>query len=276
MYGDGPLRWLYTSPVGRKLADHLFSTHWVSSLYGGFQSSWLSRHHIQPFIRQFHIPMEEYEEKSYQNFNDFFIRKFKPGQRNFVQAAKEMPSFAEARYLAYDQINEDQKFPVKGSSLSAAMLLGSQEEAAPFNEGPMLLARLCPTDYHRFHFPDSGEILKSFRIGGRLHSVNPIALKYRNEIFATNERQVSILKTENFGKLAYIEVGALCVGKIVQTHIQPRFKRGDEKGYFLFGASTVIVLGEKGAWLPDRDLIEKTGQGRETLVTLGDRVAFGD
>ena len=108
-----------------------------------------------------------------------------------------------------------------------------------------MIARLCPVDYHRYHYPDAGRTLAHYPVHGKFHSVNPAALRYSDAIFATNERYVSILDTENFGKLAYIEVGAMMVGKIVQTHPtdQP-FRRGDEKGYFLFGASTVIVLGQ--------------------------------
>ena len=109
---------------------------------------------------------------------------------------------------------------------------------------------------------------------GRFHSVNPLALEFRGDIFATNERQVSLLETKNFGKLAYVEVGAVCVGLIVQTHpTEGSFKRGEEKGYFLFGASTVIVLGEKGKWKPSSDILEQTALGRETLVRLGSEVA---
>jgi phosphatidylserine decarboxylase len=107
-----------------------------------------------------------------------------------------------------------------------------------------------------------------------LHSVNPIALKQRSKIFITNERHVSILETKHFGKLAYIEVGALCVGKIVQTHKESEpFSKGDEKGYFLFGGSTVILIGQAGRWNLDEDLLLKTRQNQETLVRLGEPIA---
>ena len=112
------------------------------------------------------------------------------------------------------------------------------------------------------------------RIHGRFHSVNPFALHRRPDILATNERQVSILATENFGTLAMVEVGAMNVGLMVQTH--PRgepFRRGDEKGYFCFGASTVIVFGQPMTWLPVGDLLEQTETGRETIVRLGEEVA---
>jgi phosphatidylserine decarboxylase len=274
VYGDGPLRWVYQTALGQKLADLVLSKTWVSQVYGAYQSSGLSRRKIAPFIRTFEIKMEEFDRGPFSSFNDFFIRQFKSGARSFVQDQHRMAAFAEARYLAFEKIHLEQKFPVKGKFLNAEALLAGTHWVERFAEGPLLLARLCPTDYHRFHFPDSGKVIESFRLSGRLHSVNPLALQARNDIFATNERQVTILETQNFGTLAYIEVGALCVGKIVQTHSGSKsFGRGEEKGYFLFGGSTVIVLGEAGRWKPDADLLDQTQKGRETLVRLGDSVA---
>jgi phosphatidylserine decarboxylase len=277
VYGDSLLRWVYGTRAGQKLADHFLSKAFLSKIYGAYQSSRLSEHKVRPFIQEFKIPMEEYVDQEFESFNDFFIRKFKEGARPFVQNPKSMPAFAEARYFAYERVNLNQTFPVKGVHLSAAGLLGSEEKAKDFEGGPLLLARLCPVDYHRFHFPDSGRVLDSYSISGALHSVNPLALKYKPEIFLTNERQVSILETTHFGKLAYVEVGALCVGKIVQSFKNPaEIRRGEEKGYFLFGGSTVIVVGQPGRWKPDADLLHQTSQGRETLVQLGDQVASAE
>lgn len=274
IYGDAAVRWLYGTGAGRALADHILSGRLASQLYGAIQSSPLSRRKILPFVAEFGIDLNEFEGQPYRSFNDFFVRPFRPGARTFAAQPGRLPAFAEARYLAFSKIDEAQTFPVKGQYLSAEALLGSAERAREFIGGPMLLARLCPTDYHRFHFPDDGVVLEHFRLPGALHSVNPIALKYRGNILATNERHVTLLQTANFGRLAYVEVGALCVGKIVQTYSSPSFRRGDEKGYFLFGASTVIVLGQPGAWHPDADLLEKTQAGKmETYIRLGDAIA---
>ena len=184
-----------------------------------------------------------------------------------------MPAPVEGRYLAYAATTSDQNFEVKGRSLGLAALLGSEEEAKAFVGGPLLLARLSPMDYHRFHYPDEGMTLKQVTISGKLNSVSPFAFQQKPKIYLENERRVSILETKHFGRLAYIEVGALCVGKIVQTH-DPRlpFSRGEEKGYFQFGGSTVIVLGQPGTWVPDPDLLSQTDIGRETLVRLGSQV----
>jgi phosphatidylserine decarboxylase len=274
VYGDAGVRLLYGTMPGQKLADWFLSSRLPSQAYGAFQASRLSRGKIAPFIEQFKIPMEEYEDTRFASFNEFFIRKFKTGRRAFVADPGRMPAFAEARYLAYARVEQEQLFPVKGKHMTAEMLVGDRERAREFEGGPLLLARLCPVDYHRYHYPDSGRTLWHGRVPGKLHSVNPHALKYKGEIFATNERHVSILETRNFGKLAYIEVGAMMVGKIVQTHPEDQpFERGDEKGYFLFGGSTVIVLGQPGAWKPDQDILDQTAQRRETYIQLGDGIA---
>ena len=276
VYGDAMVRWTYETPVGRALTDHVLTKPWLSRLYGRLQSTRQSARKVPQFVRDFEIPMQEYEgaSDSFDSFNAFFIRKFKPGMRPFCTAEFGMPAFAEARYYGFSEISAEQVFPVKGGYLSADSLLGSAAKAAPFVGGPLLLARLCPVDYHRYHYPDEGRTLDAYTIHGDYHSVNPVALAQRGEIFIRNERRVSILETRHFGKLAYIEVGAMCVGKIVQSHDESKlFQAGEEKGYFLFGGSTVIVLGQKGAWSPDPEILEQTAQKRETRVKLGTRVA---
>jgi phosphatidylserine decarboxylase len=269
VYGDALIRGLYGNRAGYFLTDQVLAKPWFSKLYGTLQSSRWSAQKIPGFAKEFEIKMEEYEAGPFASFNDFFIRKFRSGRRPFPETPELMGSFAESRMYAFSQ--EQESIPVKGIALSPKEILG--KEYARFQGGPCLLARLCPVDYHRFHFPDSGKVLAQFRQAGKLHSVNPLALQANPKLFLENERQVSILHTENFGLLAYVEVGALCVGKIVQSYTGERFQRGQEKGYFLFGGSTVIVFGEKGAWLPDPDLLEKTGKGMETFVRLGEPIA---
>lgn len=273
VYGEAGVKLLYGSTLGRAVTQSLLAQGPFSKLYGLYQSSALSRHKVERFIRDFKIPIQDFEGAPYSSFNDFFIRKFKPNVRPFATHPKHMAAFCEARYLAFAAVKTDESFPVKGQFLSPEFLMGSSEKARPFAGGPLLIARLCPTDYHRFHFPDQGRLLEHYEVSGKLNSVNPFALKQVGEIFGTNERQVNLLQTESFGKLAYIEVGALCVGKIVQTHGGAEFIRGQEKGYFLFGGSTVIVLGEKGAWEPSVDLLEQTAKNLETLVELGQPIA---
>jgi len=285
VYGDGAVKFAYGNPIGRLLAPFIASKMF-SQFYGKSQDSVKSGQKVAPFIKNFHIPIEQYQkgslqenpiETSYRSFNEFFIRKFKEGQRTFTTNPQEMGAFAEARYFAHASMTDELTVPVKGSMLRAVDLIADAKIAQDFIGGPLMIARLCPVDYHRYHYPDDGKTLKSFTVAGDLHSVNPLALKYRQDIFIKNERRVSILDTEHFGKLAYIEVGATCVGKIVQTFDESKpFKKGDEKGYFLFGGSTVVLCGEKGKWLPSQDILDNTKQGIETYIQLGDVVAHAE
>jgi len=282
VYGDGAVKFAYGNPIGRLLGSFIASKM-LSRLYGQTQDSAKSGQKVAPFIKNFHIPIEQYQkgsikenpiETSYRSFNEFFIRKFQEGQRTFTTKPQEMGAFAEARYFAHASMTDELNIPVKGSMLCAVDLIADAELAKDFIGGPLMIARLCPVDYHRYHYPDDGKTLKSFTVPGDLHSVNPLALKFRQDIFIKNERRVSILETEHVGKLAYIEVGATCVGKIVQTFDESKpFQKGDEKGYFLFGGSTVVLCGEKGKWLPSQDILDNTKQGIETYIQLGDVVA---
>ncbi len=283
VYGDRFIKTLYSSPLG-DVARAVFANRQFSQFYGTLQDRPASGKKVRPFIEKFDIAIDEYEpgtlaaddiRDSYATFNEFFIRKLRPTARAVVSGASRMPAFAEARYVGHSRVTRDTVFPVKGKFLTAAGILGSGEIAKPFEGGPLLVARLCPVDYHRYHYPDAGRVLDHFMVPGRFDSVNPLALKLKGDIFIANERQVSILDTENFGRLAYVEVGAICVGKIVQTHAwKEPFLRGEQKGYFLFGGSTVVLLGEPGRWKPSADIEANTQKGIETYVRLGDEVAL--
>src|SRR4051812_1269900 len=158
-------------------------------------------------------------------------------------------------------------------SLSAARILGNEKRAEPFIGGPVILARLAPVDYHHNHYPDDGITLDSDSIGGPLWTVNWHALQHQEDILFRNHRHINILKTRNFGQLAFVEVGAMSVGRIKQVHpLDTPFSRGNEKSVFKFGGSAIVVFGQPGSWQPTADLIENTTKGRETLVRLGEVV----
>jgi phosphatidylserine decarboxylase len=183
----------------------------------------------------------------------------------------EMAAFAEARYFGWDRLRADQQFPIKGHSLNAEQLLGSDQRAASFIGGPVLLARLSPMDYHHVHYPDDGTTLDFARLGRSLWTVNWRALQNQPDILLRNERQIDILETKNFGRLAFVEVGAMSVGRIVQVHPRENaFQRGDEKSVFKFGGSAIVLLGEAGKWRPADDVLQHTAESVETLIRLGD------
>ena len=274
VYGGFWVRLLYGTFLG-KLFSSLVALPFVSRLYGWLQDRPASAAKVAPFIRDFDIDMNHFlpqdgqpDDQPYASFNHFFTRQVTPEARPFA-GGNEFPAPCDARYFAYNQLDDQVQIPVKGSMFAAPALLARNKWAASFVGGPGFIARLCPVDYHRFHFPDDGSVLDSWRIPGVLHSVNPWALAFRGDIFMINEREVTILETENFGKLSFVDVGATCVGKIKQTYSDDAFKRGDEKGMFLFGGSTVIVLGEPGRWQIKPEILEHTDQGIETYIKMG-------
>lgn len=266
------LRWLYGSWSGRLAADLVCSRRLFSRLITGWSHGPGSKRRIESFVRTFDVNMEDYEPVAYESFNEFFIREFRPGARSFSATPESLSAWAEGACLAWNKVDGSETFPVKGQHLTAAALLGDADQAAPFAGGPMLLMRLRPQDYHRFHFADGGDIVAHYRVPGRLHSVNMLSLRQRSDVLARNERQVTIQQSNHFGRLAYVEVGALLVGRIVQQH-GPTVARGDLKGYFEYGGSTVALFGEPGAWTPDDDLLAQTAERTETLVRLGTPLA---
>ncbi len=274
VYGGFWVKLLYGTWIGR-LISALIAAPPFSKMYGWMQDQSFSQRKVQPFIEQFNINMADFlpeegraQDAPYSTFNQFFTRRVTDSARPFVQDGS-FPAPCDARYFAYNHLDDSVSIPVKGSYFKARALIQDERWTPFFEAGPGFVARLCPVDYHRFHFPDDGHVLASWRIPGALHSVNPWALTFREDIFMINERQVTILETHQFGKLAYVEVGATCVGKIKQTYTGDAFARGDEKGMFLFGGSTVIVIGEKGRWEIDAGILGHTTNGVETYLKMG-------
>lgn len=273
VYGGGLVRFLYSTRLGSVIESAL-ARRLLSDVYGLYQSSGISRRKVNRFISDFDLDMSEYVAGPFNSFNDFFIREFRSGARTFPSDSTTMGAVAEGRYLGYETITPEMSFPVKGQYLSSEALLDHPKYNQRFMGGPLIIARLCPVDYHRFHFPDSGKERDRYERQGQYHSVNPLALSKIPQVFCINKRSISILETENFGELAYIEVGAMCVGEIAQSYkVKSSFSRGQEKGYFLFGGSTVILIGTPGSWIPSKDILINTGNKIETFVKLGDRIA---
>jgi phosphatidylserine decarboxylase len=264
----------YDSRPRRSLTQWLESSRTYDWLLAAYQDTRWSARAIKPFIEQHRIDMSEFKPAIYRSFAEFFDREFLPGRRKFPAVPGEMGAFSEARYFAWTTCAEDQEFPIKGHSLNAERLLGSAERAAPFSGGPVILARLSPMDYHHNHYVDDGTTADTVWEGGRLWTVNWHALLDQPDILFRNHRQVSILDTKNFGRVALVEVGAMSVGRIQQVHpLDVPFARGAEKSVFKFGGSAVVLLGQRCAWTPADDLLENTKKCVETLVRLGDVIA---
>ena len=212
------------------------------------------------------------EQDSYASFNRFFYRKLKPSARPIAEGELVAAFPADGRHLAIANVSTADSFYIKGQRFDLAAFLGSQELAAEFDGGSMLISRLCPVDYHRFHFPVSGRTGAARILGGSLRSVSPLALRRTLSILWENRRSITEVESDVFGKVIVMEVGATCVGGIHQTFQSgARIGKGDEKGYFSFGGSCVTTVFKKGAIRFDDDLLEQAAAGREVYAKMGER-----
>jgi len=246
----------------------LFATRkTVSKVSSVYMNSRLSTKRIDKFIKKNNIDMSDYPERKYKSFNDFFTRKVKVGKRPISKKFSDLISVADSKLLVYN-INEKTEMNIKGKKYTVRELLRDKKLSEEYKNGTCLVFRLTVDDYHRYCFVDDGKVLKSKKINGILHTVGPIAFK-RYKVFKENQREYSILQTKNFDKVIQMEVGALMVGKIVNHDIK-KFNRGDEKGYFLFGGSTVVLFFKENIVKIDEDIIHNSMSGVETRVKLGE------
>lgn len=260
---------LYRSRVGRQAAN-LLARPGISRAAGRFMDSRFSKVLIRPFKRINGIRMDDYLEEDFQSFNAFFTRRLKPGARPVNEDENALPSPCDG-FLTALPVSEDGIFTVKGSPYTALTLTEDRSLARAFDGGWCLIFRLTPANYHRYVFPDDGEILRTKEIPGVFHTVRPEALK-EIPVFKTNTREYACLSTRHFGPMVYMEVGATMVGRIVNRVTEGSFTRNEEKGKFEFGGSTVILLTAPGAFCPEDAIAKASARGEETPVKLGERV----
>ena len=233
-----------------------------------------SRKKIRAFVQKYDINLNEIELPldQYKNLNAFFSRKLKPHARPFIADPHIFCSPADGKVLAYPKLNAQTRLPVKGSHVDIAHLLSSKKSAIPYRNGAALVIRLAPADFHRYHFPVAGIATASDKIPGRYYLVNPIALDVKPDLFAHNKREITYLETEHFGRIMIMEVAGWGVGRIVQTYHPGTVERGQEKGYFQIGGSTLVLLFEPGRIIFDNDLIRDTQAGIEVQVLTGSQL----
>ncbi|MGE0711723.1 MAG: phosphatidylserine decarboxylase [Planctomycetota bacterium] len=273
VFGERELRWFYGSRLGRLATWAVFSRAPFSKLYGGLKRAARSRAAIPEFVAGLGIDASEAARplEDYASLDDFFARHLRAGARPLDPDPDALLSPADGRVLAYEAVGAHETLRIKASRVTPAALLGDEALARRFAGGPLLIVRLAPADYHRFHFPADGTAGAPRRLHGPLHSVHPIALEGGAPSFL-NEREVTLLESPRHGLLALVEVGAMVVGTIEQTYAPGPVRRGAEKGTFHFGGSTVVLLTEPGRVALDEDLLDTTRAGYETLVRMGTRV----
>ena len=264
------LRFLYRTPLGRLLLKPLCARP-ISRLCGRFLDSPLSKPLIAPFVRRNGVRLEDFDSDNFRCFNDCFTRKIRPELRPVDSAPDALVAPCDGLLSVYP-IREGTVIPVKQSQYSISDLLGGDPAASRFEGGACLVFRLCVNHYHRYCYPDGGRLLRSAFIPGELHTVRPIALE-EMAVFVRNCREYALLETDHLGTVAQIEVGAMLVGKIANHPAPERFERGDEKGMFLYGGSTVILLIEPGRIHIPEEIFALSAEEREIPVCMGERIA---
>lgn len=266
---DKMLKALYGKPLGRMMLKPLLGPT-VSKLAGKVLDSKLSKPLIRSFVKSNQIDLSQYEAEEYPSFNDFFSRHIKPEARPVDMDPSHLISPADSK-LTVLPITQEARFTIKDTPYTVASLLQSKTLAEAFSGGQLLIFRLSVEDYHRYHYPVSGRRDPFVHIPGKLHTVNPIANDYY-PIYKENTREYCTIHSQEFGDLVMMEVGALLVGKIVNHKGCRRVKRGQEKGYFQYGGSTVVVLLKQDAAVIDPDILENSRQGFETVVKYGEKI----
>lgn len=262
---------VYRNKFGRIILKLLICKP-ISKIVGAFLNSPMSKPMIKKFVKNNNIDLSLYENENYKCYNDFFTRKIKLENRVMVDDKNAFISPADSRLLVLD-INNNLKFKIKNGYYSLETLLDDKKLADEFSGGKLLIFRLCVDDYHRYCFIDNGKILNNKYINGKLHTVQPIALE-KDDFFKENSREVTVIETENFGKTAMVEIGAMMVGKIINHNTNGIAEKGEEKGYFEFGGSTVCVVLKKNEVEFDDEIINNTKNELETRVLFREKIGY--
>jgi phosphatidylserine decarboxylase len=278
IYGEDAMKIFYGTPAGAAFTSKFLTNKWISNIYGAYHDSGASKHKIEEFINKLEINVSEAEKdiSEYHSFNDFFARKLYKNARPIHQEPESIIAPGDGRLLVFPKISETTIVNIKWMPIKLTDLFNKNETLTRrYANSSCGILRLCPADYHRFHFPVSGKAGITKTVPGLLHSVNPYALEQNIPVFCMNKRTLCELDSDEFGKVLLIEVGALFVGTIVQTY-RPftHVEKGDEKGYFKFGGSTCIFFFEAGMINFDKDLIENSLQGFETKVKIGEKIGL--
>jgi phosphatidylserine decarboxylase len=276
IYGEPWLRFIYGgNPLGRLSLSAVARRAWFSAWYGWRMNRPDSVNRVLPFVIDYDLDAEEFAKPAtaYRTFNEFFYRTLRPGSRPISAGEVVAVLPADGRHLVYPDVDTADGFYVKGKKFTLAALLGSEELGARFSGGSLLISRLCPVDYHRFHFPIAGIPGESRLINGWLYSVSPLALRGNPGYLTENKRMVTLVESPVFGQVAVLEIGATMVGAILQSFIPGRpVAKGDEKGLFAFGGSCVVTVFQRGRVRFDEDLTLNSAVHREVYARMGDRL----
>ena len=263
------LKYCYCTRIGRP-ARCIMTQPFVTALMGAYMDTRLSAKRIEGFVRRNGIDMSDYVDCGYRCFNDFFTRRIKPEARPIDRDTDVLISPCDG-YLSAYRISSDSVFSIKDSYYNVEDLVGGSEIAQEYLSGTCLVLRLGVENYHRYCYIDDGFKSRNYHIPGRYHPVQPIVVR-KHPVFIQNTREYTVLYTKNFGIVTQIEVGACLVGRICNHHEAGVIRRGEEKGYFCFGGSTIVLLFKEGAVNIPQEVFDATSEGKEAIVKYGEAI----
>ena len=272
---DQFLKHLYGNAFGRAVI-RIMIRPWVSRLGGYVLDSFISKIGIRPFVKKNNIDLSMCEKTKFRSYNDFFTRKLREEARIPQGDEKTLISPCDGKLSVYpisDIAGRENTFRIKDTLYTTSSLLRSGKLAKQYEGGMALVFRLTVDDYHRYCYVADGEKSQNYHIQGVFHTVNPVANDVY-PIYKENTREYSLLRSRHFGTVLMMEVGALMVGKIENHSESSSVKRGQEKGNFAFGGSTIILMTQKDKVLPDQDILKNSRRGIETRVHLGEKTGY--
>lgn len=281
----------YVDRQGNKLGEDSFQDRFLSALYGSvcgraalkvmvcpavskaggiLLNTRCSKLLIKPFMERNGIDLSQCVRQEFTSYNDFFMRRMKPEAHPVEPDIRHLIAPCDSK-LTVCQAEENETFQIKHTEYTLHSLLRDRKLAEKYAGGQVLIFRLSVEDYHRYCYVDDGRKTANRKIRGLLHTVNPAA----NDVFPIykeNAREYSILRSVHFGDVLMMEVGALMVGKISNDHGKAFVHRGEEKGHFEFGGSTVILVLEPDKVKIDYDILCNSQKGYETAVKMGEKI----
>ncbi|MBE7629117.1 archaetidylserine decarboxylase [Tenacibaculum piscium] len=271
--GEGFLKLLYHNPFGKMALLPIVKRKFLSAYYGKLMDKPNSVTKIDDFVKELDINMNEAEKsiEKYTSFNDFFYRKLKRGARPIENG---FVSPGDGKMLAFENIADINNFFVKGRKFTLKEFLADDILAEKHENSSLIILRLAPNDYHRYHFPFKGIPSKMTKIKGSYFSVSPYALASNfTKVFCENKREYCILSSQEKGDIIVAPVGATMVGTIISTYQKEQpVKKGDEMGYFAFGGSTIVLIIDKNKLKIDADILKNTKNHIETFVKMGEKI----
>ncbi len=239
----------------------------VSHIKGFLLNRPISKILIRGFIKRNNINMSEYEQTSYRSFNDFFCRKIRPELRPVDQIPAHLIAPCDG-YLSIHPINKELIIPIKETQYTVSSLLHNRQLSKKYEGGLCLVFRLNNTNYHRYCYPDSGTTSSQVKINGNPNTNYSFNSDYE-PVFSDNPREYCQFYSDNFGPMILMEVGTIPVENIHNHDNGLSVERGQEKGYFQYGGSTIIMLVRKNQLIIPKALEDNA----EVAVYMGQMIA---